>query len=116
MPDFVAYEASTVHLYEKVLGMIKKNERNDVKRYYRKNGRVPCSFLIVIWHLIRLGLVENELEFYMPPNEGIKKPFVGKRIITILPKRFQSVEERAKDVIAHSPFASALDRLEYIFF
>ncbi|MBU0708390.1 hypothetical protein KJ596_01405 [Patescibacteria group bacterium] len=116
-PEFIAYEASLISLKEKVLEQLNmKRRKKSIRKYIEQHSRLPCSFLIVIWHLLRLGLITNGVEYYRSLNEEIKKPFVGKKLVTILPERLKSVEEKAWEVIDSSLFAGALDNSEFIFF
>jgi len=116
-PDFVGYEARIVPLVEDVLDAMDDKDAKSVRRYIVSRGRVPCSFLIVVWHLLRLGEIDDKkFGIYHPLDPLIDKPFVGKKLITILPERFKSVEERARDVIGRSQFGGVLDRLDYQFF
>lgn len=116
-PDFVAYEARLVPLVKGVLELVDKKDAKGVRRYIESRRRIPCSFLIVVWHFFRLGLINDRgIDIYRPLKSQNKRPFVGESLITVLPDRFRSVEEKARGVIGRSQFGDALDRLEYHFF
>ena len=116
-PDFVAYEAQLVPLYEKVLNSIhKKSKRRSIGQYVKTREKIPCSFLIVVWDLLRLGLIQNGIIYYKNGNGKNTKVFIGEKIITILPERFRPVEERAKEIILNSDYTEALKKIEHIYF
>lgn len=130
-PCYVGFESKLVpitdFLLEKMSGKIKKR----YTRYIEKNGRVPCSFLVAAWHLLRLGVVKNHRRYFKPTSEVLRgrratnltnpvnnknKPFIANKIITILPSRYKTVEEKAIEVIRSTEYKESLKRFTYKFF
>lgn len=86
----------------------------DYDRYFAKNGKSPCSYLVASWYLKRLGLL---------PVDNIKKltdsgtkPFPGKKIINILDKKYKPNEDKALELIKNSKFAAYLDNIIYYYY
>lgn len=111
-PDFIVYEADLVKYKEKCLGVMTGKLKRQYSHYIFNNGKCPCSFLVAIWHLIRLGVWDFE-DIKINTSE---KHFIGEKIITILPKRYGAIESKAIDIIKSTPFADRLSDMEHIFF
>lgn len=75
--------------------------------------RHTCAILSAVWTLSRLGI-------YKLDKEQIKnlsnKPFVAKNTITILPKKYKSVENKVLKIIESTKFAKLLSRIHYKFY
>lgn len=111
-PNYVVFESSLVHfqdfLLDKMNGQIKKEYVN----YIDKHQKCPCSFLVAAWHLVRLGVFPEEK--ILSKNGG--KPFSAQRVISILPRRYESVERKAIDIINSTMFHENTEKIEHIFF
>ena len=60
-----------------------------------------------------LGFLENGKIIHSTE----KKPFIARKIITILPQRYASIEKRALEIMESTKFNNDIKgRLEYIFF
>jgi hypothetical protein len=112
-PDYVVNESKLIAYRDTLLSGMSGKIKEQYFRYITNRGKCPCSFLIAIWHLLRLG--------FLDPNLIIKnledKPFISQKIITILPQRYADIENKALEIIKSTKFGSLTEnRLEYIFF
>ena len=75
-------------------------------------GEPSCVLLVAVWYLMRLG--------YFPLPAGLElvseKPFVGKQLITILPKQYQPAEENVMELLKATKYGNAVKQMEYKFF
>ena len=115
-PDFVCFESKLVPYYKLLLKEMAPSLRREYVKYIIKRKKIPCSLLIGIWNLKRLGIVKSTKEElgYLVPNPH--KTFVAKKIITILPKEYQEVEKKALKIIASTRFKGYLNNILNIFF
>lgn len=114
-PDFIFLESKLVKDKEMLLKEMKDKERREYEKYINKKNKIPCSFLIAIWYLKRLGVIsinKNELEQLNKNN----KAFIAKKIITILPQKYKSVEIKAQEIIKLTKFKKRLKDIEIIYF
>lgn len=111
-PDYVIFEADLVNYKDICLNEMNGKIQRQYAKYIGKNDRYPCSFLLAIWHLIRLGALDPEPAIKIKNN----KPFPAEKTITILPNRYGSVEKRSIEIIKSTKFADIANRIEYIFF
>jgi hypothetical protein len=72
-----------------------------------------CALVSATWALARLGLITLPREALLQLG---RQPFAGSRNITILHKKFFSVEQKALAIIGLSPFSEARSRIEYRFY
>jgi len=79
--------------------------------------RFSCPLLTACWYLCRLGVPEFTPQFAYE-REGAQ-PFVGERIITVLPTSFLKVESTAVELISLSrtkTFSKRGKQIEYYFY
>lgn len=113
-PDYLHLESDLHNDVNLFLDNI-TNEKHlrDYERYYQKNGKSPCSYLVAVWYLKRLGA--------MPINK-IKKlseteiPFHGNKIINILDKKYKANEDKALELIKNSKFSQYIDNIIYYYY
>ncbi len=115
-PNFVFFESNLVPYYEFLLEKMTPCLRKEYKKYIEKNNKIPCSLLIAIWYLKRLGIIETKSEELQGLGHKSIKKFVARKIINILPKKYQEVEERGKKIIACTRFKNRLNDISNIFF
>ncbi len=114
-PDFVCYESQLVSSYKLLLKKMIPSLRKKYVKYIEKHKKIPCSFLIALSYLKRLGLLKirgPELDSLKEPSQ----PFVAKKIITILPRKYQAVEMKALKIIEATRFKRYLENILNIFF
>lgn len=114
-PDFLFLESKLVSDYKLILREMNSELKNEYIKYIEKRNKVPCSLLIAIWYLKRLGLMEfskKEIAF----SGKDEKEFVSKKIISILPKKYQLVEMKALEIIAATRFKEYLKNIIHIYF
>ncbi|MFN3301740.1 MAG: hypothetical protein ACK413_01780 [Patescibacteria group bacterium] len=115
-PDFIGFESKLVPYSNLLLEKMSPRLYKEYTKYIKKNKKIPCSLLIAIWYLKRLGFIETRSEELKCLSKDYKKNFVAKKIITILPKRYQKVEKKGLKIIASTEFKNCLSNIENIFF
>lgn len=128
-PDFVIFESNLKEVADELIEKIDKNfvrkerfsgkdvilvKKGDKNIGLRDSkGKYSCAVLIAAWNLCRLGLLPiDEKKFYKTSNND----FEAKKIISIIPKKYQDNELRAKKIIEVSPYKEHLSKIDYIFF
>lgn len=112
-PDYVVDESKLTFYKDQILSEMNGKLKKQYLRYINGRGKCPCSFLIAIWHLVRLGFFDAEPII----GHSVEKPFAAKKIITILPQRYAGIEKKALEIIESTKFKDLVEnRLEYIFF
>ena len=113
-PDFLHLESDLHKDIDFVLeNLIKKKLVNEYYRYFEKNGKSPCSYLVAVWYLKRLGIL---------PSNNIKKltdkekNFNGQQIINILSKKYKKSEDKALELIKHSKFRDHANKIIYYYY
>jgi hypothetical protein len=117
-PDYLVYEARLVPYTNALLGLMPEGRlKRSYERYMRNQGVTPCSFMIAIWYLLRLGAMplQEDATVY-EKNGGHAKPFVAERLISILPERFEGVERKAASIIAATEFAPLEERIRRVYY
>lgn len=112
-PDYVVFESELTKLTDEVLSVIYDDRlRNSYQRYMNKK-HIPCSFLVATWYLLRLGLLDRQaINFYY---ENRSKSFTAQSLINVLHPRYQSVEQKAQELISKSDYASRNDLIKCCF-
>lgn len=111
-PDYFIMESSLVNYKDMALEEMNGKIKRLYTKYIENNQKCPCSFLVSIWHLLRLGAFDD---VHIDKTEG-KKPFQAERIITILPERYRSIEKKALDIIKSTKYVGYVAKAEYIYF
>jgi len=94
--DYVAFEADLELVRDEFLS---QNGDRSIVRYIEKNHRSPCSAHIAMWYLLRLGRIGAGVPVFR--RKGImNKPFVANQILSILPRYYDTFEERASIILA----------------
>src|SRR3989344_9564234 len=122
-PDSVVHESSLASVSRRVIELI-SSEKINIENFgdstvmilsangkriglTEKSGKPTCSLLIATWILCRLGYFSLD---------KFPKQFSAKKIITILPKKYQESEEKMLEILKSTKFSNLVDRLEYIWF
>ena len=113
--DYYVFEADMVHYKDQLLNAIEnKKIKRDYQRYIESRGKLPCSFLTATWYLIRLG--------HFDPNSGMiygkdtKEFKPARKIINVLPERFEQVELKTRKLIAATKYRESVMDIESMFF
>jgi hypothetical protein len=114
-PDYVGFESKLASDKNLLLNEVDKKTKKEYEKYIRKHRKIPCSLLIALWHLKRLGFIKTKNEELIPLSRN-NKPFVARKIITILPRRYQEVEMKALKIIESTRFKKSLENILNIFF
>ena len=114
-PDFLAHESKLVLFKDIGLSYLSSRERKGVEKFLHKNNKLPCSFLIYLWNLFRLGLLtKNYQDYVLILNK--RKLFFSKEIITILPEKYSGVEARAIKYLKSTKFKTYNSNIHHIFY
>lgn len=114
-PDFIAFESRLCSDKDLLLKKMSKKMSKEYKNYIKKAGKIPCSFLIAIWYLKRLGLIKTRKNEVIPLKDK-RKPFIGRKIINILPKKYREVETKGLKIIKSTKFREYLNNISDILF
>jgi len=118
--DSVAYEAGLVEVAMELLNHIDDLDKQGEVIMLKggvglttNKGDPTCALLIAAWHLCRLGLMKV-------PKKAVKnfseKSFTADKIMTIIPEKYRSNEDKVLAIIKASKFKDDIDRIEYLFF
>lgn len=114
-PDFVGFESDLAPYAKIIQKELKGKIKKEYKNYIKNHSKTPCSLLAATWYLQRLGLIKvknRKLKRLIKSN----KPFAAKNIITILPRKYQSIEEKSLQIIGATKFERYLKNITNIFF
>lgn len=113
-PDFILFESKLANYKNLLLDEMGGKLKKEYKNYIEKHKKIPCSFLIAIWDLKRLGLISTKKEELtrLRKNNG----FIAKKIITILPKKYQEVERKVLKIIKSTKFKEQIKNMKNIFY
>ena len=144
-PNYVGYESRLLSVAELILKLVPK-ENKEIKRiekevsiskdvtfflpprknfdeiglkeesYFKHEEWYDTSILIAAWYLFRLGVV-NAPDVIRRAVFTKSKPFIGKEIINILPKKYKKgVEKKVKDLLKTTVFAPKIKNINYKFY
>lgn len=112
---FIAFEASMVDNAKILLNSINSTKlKKQYDNYIRTHGKYPCSLLTATWYLTRLGVFENTEIIRNIKNQQCARQ--ADRLISILPKDYKEVEEKALRLISHSDWAEYADKIQALFY
>jgi hypothetical protein len=115
-PDYLASEAALVELHDEFVGLITdKDQRRSIKRYYRDRGYLPCSYLVAIWYLVRLGALDPGDVTVFTAVDGDAGFSPADQLVNVLHPRFRIVEGQAHRLIGATRHAALLDRMHPVF-
>jgi hypothetical protein len=115
-PDYVGLEAQLVHYKDDLLQSITKPRlQNTYRKYIEQKGKVPCSFLVAIWYLGRLGVYPLHQTGVYAKTSLRPVEFSSEHIINILPRRYRKVELQALEIIESTPYRDLARNISSIF-
>lgn len=116
IPQAVASESRLADYYKVFLQFLNQKEKKNLEQYIEKRkGKIPCSILIAIWNLIRLGKIEINDDLFLYKNKTFKK-FSEERLINVLPKKFAHSEYKASQIISKSEHKDSLSKIHHVYF
>lgn len=112
--DFWAHESALVAHADNLLRNIQKAKlQRQYTKYIKEKGKYPCSFLTVIWYLVRLGVLAND-DIIKPANGDRYKP--ADRLINILSAEYQDVERKTWMLLENSKYKDALYYIQNFYY
>jgi len=115
--DAFIFEADLVQYKDFALDLMSKRHENSYRKYIKENGKIPCSFLIYVWYMIRLGIIEIKVGSQIHLLNKDLNTIKGEKIINILPERYKSVEKKAMEAIKKSDVnEKILNHIETIYY
>lgn len=132
--DFIGFESRLVKYADDLIKRIPKSvlsidlfqsPKKEVLILNHESGRIglreshsfmtrhTCAILSAVWSLARLG-------FYKLKEEDLKrfsdKPFTANKIITILPRKYKSVEDKVIKIIESAGLHKFRPKMKYKFY
>lgn len=99
--DFFVYESDLVKFVPEVLDAVSASVQNEYEKYIDKKGKVPCSFLIAVFYLLRLGFFDEDKSFsviHSVHNEN-KSAFFADILYNVLDGKYKNVEDKAELIL-----------------
>lgn len=113
LPDYWAYEGDMIENAQKFLDSIPDSKlKRSYLRYIENKGKYPCSLLTATWYLTRLGKFDTSVIKATGPVQYAP----AKRLFNLLPEDYKPVEDRAFELILHSPYAAEADKIQDLFY
>lgn len=112
-PDFVGYESRLVQFKDILFQRLSKHDARGIIKFEHARGKVPCSMLIALWNLLRLGFFGSEKQVVKRLSNV---NFVAEEVINILPKKYIEVENKALRYLRESKLSSYINRIHHIYF
>lgn len=103
-PDFMIRESQLIPLCDEVLKLLKDKKLKEQISHYIRTKKYPCSLFIAAWYLLRLGYISSTI---------FNSELVSKKLLNILPLSFKSFEDKALEIIKSTPFAVAVNQINY---
>lgn len=113
-PDFYVYESRITDYNSYLIKELSGKLGRQYERYINEKPRTPCSFLVASWYLLRLGCFKT--------NRGTinkvetRKHFYGRKLINVLPNKFEHVENKSNDIILTTKYKSRMKDIETILY
>ena len=124
--DYICFEKNLPKYKEQIFPNLQRNKLDHVEaeiwRYQRKHRKLGCSHDIAIWHMIRLGLINN-IDAAMLPLVGWGSskrsvpPFVARKLISVLSEKDQAFERKAdEDILRFCNDSKAISNITRIYY
>ena len=141
-PDYIVYQTQLLSLAHKLIKAIdEKNileEKTEIKfrsnkdtlllnqgsissislkdEYFAKvDDYIETPVLIAAWYLLRLGIFAKR-GIAKETKYGKKVPFVGEKLLTVIPEKYKDIDETAKMILKCTEYKSALKQIENVYF
>ncbi len=106
-PDSVAHESAIRPASDQLLNAIDFTKLNsETASALQSENKYTSQLFIAAWCLLRLGYIEDN---------SFDKSLQAEKLVNVLPLSFKEGEEQSLDIIRATPFAEAVDKIEYIF-
>lgn len=142
LPTYLVYQTQLISLAHKLISLInKKNIKFQKKHFQQKSDKdtvllelknissislkkeyfaktedyIETPVMIAAWYLLRLGIFQKK-EIIKKTNYTPYIPFMGHKILTILPKKYKKIDETAKEILSYSGYKKILKNIENIYF
>ena len=124
--DYICFEKNLPRYKEQIFSSLRPDRRDHVEaeiwRYQRKHRQLGCSHDIAIWHLIRLGLINNIDAAILPlvgwgNSRGSAPPFVARNLISILSEKDSAFEKKAcEDILDYCVESKSISNIKRIYY
>ena len=116
-PDYIGLEAKLVAYKDHLVNAITKPKvRREYQRYLDRRPKLPCSFLVAIWYLIRLDAISSTDSAVYRKVGSTSVAFGAHRLINILPHYFRAVEDQAMSLIRATSYRDRADDISARFY
>ncbi len=106
-PGLILKESELIPSCDEVIKLINNINLRDELLVYIEKKKYPCSLFIATWYLLRLGHITSPI---------FDTNLVAKKVVNILPLSFKQFEDKARDIIASTPFSRALENIDNKYF
>lgn len=124
--DYVCFEKSLPRQKDKLFEQLDPDKRDHIAgefwRYQRDHKKLACSHDIAIWHMIRLGLINDIEAGTIVPVGAVgrgahARSFVAKSLISVLSEHDRLSEEKAnEEILRHCVDIKAISRIRRIYY
>lgn len=124
--DYIFFEKNLRKFEEQIFPNIREDKRDKVEaamwRYQKTHRRLGCSHDIVIWHMMRLGMINGIDAAMLPPvgwgsARSPAPPFVAKKIVSILSKKDEVFEKKAfDDILRHCEDSRSVQNIRRVYY
>lgn len=98
---------------KEVLMLQESTHKFGLEEKFKFAYRHTCAMLSCSWSMCRLGI-------YRIPQDAIRsltnKQFEAKKLLTILPEKYRSVEDKVIEIVGATKFKGSVKNMEYEFF
>lgn len=114
-PHFIGLESKLASKKDFLLEHISnKKLRREYEKYINKNNHVPCSFLVAVWYLYRLGHLDLHRGIHRCYDH--RNGFQAKKLVNILAKKYKESEKKAMEIIKNTKFSHCIKNIKTVFY
>jgi len=111
-PQTILMESEMVYWVNDLLAKANGRIKKSYIRYVKQKGHYPCSLLLTISHLVKLGYYEHPFG----GSSYLSRAPYGNRTIVILPEEYANVERQGIKLLHSADLDEYIKKIEYIFY